>query len=215
MKDRLRFTILVMCVSVAFGGAHADMHTPPSAGAQHVTSDVIAFDPWPEPGDVVTGAVAWLVATEDGLTAIATTSQLPPGDAVTMWWVIFNDPTACAAHPEPCGMNDFGVDEVGAEVTYAAGTVIDDAGSGTFVAYHPLGHTEQEWFGNGLTDPLEAEVHLVMRTHGPVIDGRVDTMIGTFRDGCHNVAEDEPGFGDGAPGPNECHDLQFAMFQQH
>ena len=207
--------VLAVLLLAALSTAQADMHALPSAGAQYVTSEVIHFDPFPEMGDPVPGAVAWLVATEDGLTTIVTTSELPPGDAVTVWWVVFNNPEACEAHPEPCGMDDMGVEEVAAEVTYAAGTVIDDAGNGTFVGYHPLGNSEQEWFGNGLTNPLGAEVHLVIRTHGPVIEDRVAEMIGTFRGGCHNVEEDHPAYGDGETGPNECHDLQFAILQQH
>ncbi len=215
MNCTLKLNLLALLPFAVWGAAQADTHVPPTAGAPYVTSEVTAFDPFPEPGDVVAGAVAWLVATEHGLTAIVTTSELPPGDAVTMWWVVFNDPEACEAHPAPCGMNDLGVEEVAAEVTYAAGTVIDDAGNGTFVGYHPLGHTEQAWFGHGLTNPLGAEVHLVLRTHGPVIEDRLDAMIGTFRDGCHNVDEDHPAHADGETGPNECHDLQFAILQQH
>ena len=215
MKTSLKLSALVLVSFALAGAVLAENQAPATAGAPFVTSEVVAFDPFPEPGDVVADAVAWLVATDDGLTAIVTTTELPPGDAVTMWWVVFNDPEACEAHPAPCGMNDIGVEEVAAEVTYAAGTVIDDAGNGTFVGYHPLGHTEQAWFGHGLRNPLGAEVHLVMRTHGPVIEDRLDAMIGTFRDGCHNVEEDHPAYDDGEPGPNECHDLQFAILQQH
>ena len=38
--------------------------------------------------------------------------------------------------------------------------------------------------GDGLTNPEGAEIHLVLRYHGPKIQGHVDEQIHTFAGGC-------------------------------
>lgn len=59
-------------------------------------------------------------------------------------------------------------------------------------------------FGRGLTNPTQAEIHAVVRTHGPVIPGMVDEQIHTFNGGC------DPG----QPNEGQCQDLQFTAFRQ-
>lgn len=54
---------------------------------------------------------------------------------------------------------------------------------------------------------MEAEIHLVLRTHGPAIPGVIPEMRTTSEAGC--TPESSFGFGDG---PNECADLQAAGF---
>ena len=56
---------------------------------------------------------------------------------------------------------------------------------------------DQVLFGEGLTDSFEAEIHLIARTHGEVIPGVVQQQITTFNGGCP---------------PNDCLDVQFAVF---
>ncbi|MDX1664575.1 MAG: hypothetical protein R3272_12335 [Candidatus Promineifilaceae bacterium] len=189
-------------------------------GSQHTTSDVYWFDPFPTAGDRVDGASASLVTNEAGATMRIQTSGLTPGDAVTIWWVIFNNPEACAGYPNAaCTMADLmgNTAAVGAEVTYATGNVIGGSGKGNFAAHLAPGHTTQEWFGNGFTNPTGAEIHLVVHTHGQKIPGLVDEMIGTYRAGCHDDAfinDSHPAHDDGTPGPNQCIDLQFAILRQ-
>ena len=62
------------------------------------------------------------------------TSGLPAGDAVTIWWVVFNHPEACShgALGLRCGERDFAEPAVDASVLYAAGQVIGGGGTGNF-----------------------------------------------------------------------------------
>ena len=57
----------------------------------------------------------------------------------------------------------------------------------------------------GLLDAQAAEVHLLIRSHGPKIPGLVDQMISTFNGGCVQ-ANNAPGTG--TPGSNTCVDMQ-------
>jgi hypothetical protein len=50
---------------------------------------------------------AALCVTSRGLRAQMHTRDLVPGDAYTVWWVYFDDPSACAT-PGQCGPPDFG-----------------------------------------------------------------------------------------------------------
>jgi hypothetical protein len=107
---------------VGTAGAFAGEHALPSAGAKHIVSGLQHFDPWPEVGQPVADGKAQLITTEQGITAIVETSELPPGEAVTVWWIIFNNPEACSAHPEPCTDEDLSeIPETAGEVSWAAG----------------------------------------------------------------------------------------------
>jgi hypothetical protein len=219
----MNYTKALFTFIAAFAGiVAAVLLLPPQPASSHgpaniTTADVYSFDPM---GEQVMGANARLVTNEAGATIQLKTSDLTPGDAVTVWWVIFNYPEACAAYPyAPCTVDDLmnNPGAVGAEVTYAAGNVVGGSGISNFAGHLSTGHTDQEWFGNGLTNPTGAEIHLVVRTHGEIIPGLVHDMISTFRGGCHDDHEinpDHPAYDDGVPGPNQCQDLQFTILQQ-
>jgi hypothetical protein len=185
---------------------------------QITVTDVFKFDPFPTPGEQVPQAQAILLTDEAGARLRLKTAELTPGDAVTIWWVIFNQPEACAAYPTgACGLDDLANPDVAAEITYATGNVINHNGKVRFSAQLEVGHTAQEWFGNGFTNPTGAEIHVVVRSHGQVIPELLDDMLGTFRGGCQDdevITPDHPAYEDGTPGPNQCVDLQFAVFQQ-
>jgi hypothetical protein len=157
---------------------------------------------------------------ENGIMATLHTTDLAPNDVVTMWWVIFNEPTNCT---DACGDDDiFVVDADGAlvigdngpelnleqieaaqiAVLGATGNVISDNGEGHFSAVLTTGDTPNVVFGPGLLNPLTAEIHLVLRTHGPVNPDALDEQIITINGGC------------AAEWPNEpCQDLQFSIHQ--
>lgn len=200
-------------------GVVAVFVTPVTAGNNSATTaDVFEFDPFPEPGQQVEGAWARLKSNEEGLSLHLKTAELEPGNAVTVWWVIFNQPENCAAYPDaPCGLGDLENPAAVPEITYATGTVIGSNGKANFKAELAVGHTSQEWFGNGLTNPTGAEVHTIVHTHGQVIPELKDNMISTFRGGCADdamIVPEHPAYEDGIPGPNQCIDLQFAVLQQ-
>jgi hypothetical protein len=142
-----------------------------------------------------------LVRTPDGVSMNLQTTGLEPGAAYTVWWVVFNNPGSCR---DGCGEDDLGNSNVQATVLWATGHVIGDNGVGNFAAYLAEGDTSDVGpFGlpgddMGLIDSTQAEIHLVVRTHGPPIPGRVKEQISTFEGGCD---------------VNACEDQQFAVHQ--
>jgi len=160
-----------------------------------------AFEQAPQ----VPGAEATLSVSEDSATAWFTTRELPPGDAVTLWWVIFNNPSACS--DGVCGEDDVlpppGNEAAGVSLGYGDGWTVDEDGRVVLFSRREVGEMDGVVFGPGLAHPLRAEIHLVLRSHGPVIPGRLGEQISTLLGGC-----------DPEPPHHPCQDLQFAIFMQ-
>jgi len=147
-------------------------------------------------GSAVTGSSSTLVRNNNGVYMTLLTSGLTPGDAVTIWWVIFNNPAACShgMFGLRCGHGDFSNPAVQASVMYAAGHVVDSNGIAGFGAGLSIGElTRVVLFGPGLTNSLGADVHLVVHDHGP-------TEPSLMPDEIHSFSVCNP----------TCHDLQFA-----
>jgi hypothetical protein len=185
--------------------------------AGNVTTSPVFWSPttfWG--GEVVPGGLSSLATFEEGAAMSLVTTGLEPGDTMTIWWIVFNNPEACAhgEGPAQCGEGDLlmmgGDEAVSGTVLYATGSVIGPSGEGHFSAYLA---TEDTTYvlgdGPGLTNPLGAEIHFVVRTHGPAVPGLVGEQVLTFGGGCNNAPE-----GTGAPGDFACTDLQFAMHMQ-
>lgn len=113
------------------------------------------------------------------------TDSLTPGDVVTIWYVIFNHPGACAnsdADEDPrCAGGDLGNPDVDASVMWAAGDIVARDGTaswgghlwpGKLTAPHPAFDN-----GQGLDHPRGAEVHLVVETHGPARPGYIAEQL--------------------------------------
>jgi hypothetical protein len=159
------------------------------------TSPVIRIEPGPQFGTQVVGAFSTLVRTADAIRMHVSTSDLEPGAAYTVWWVIFNNPEFCE---DGCGLDDIqnptrrALTQVA--VGYAAGHVVSQSGKANFSARLRVGDLSgfgggldsapPPPLGPGLLDPLGAEVHLVIRTHGQKIPGLVDEQIHSFEGGC-------------------------------
>lgn len=124
-------------------------------------------------------------------------TTLPEG-TYTTWWVVFNNPELCE---DGCGLDDLENPDVNASVFWATGEVVDNGETGVFSASLLENHlpegSDQVLFGDGLIDSFEAEIHLVVRSHGPAIPGLEEEQISTFNGGCP---------------PNECIDVQFSVF---
>jgi hypothetical protein len=142
---------------------------------------------------VVAGAQSTLMRNDNGVRMTVHTSDLDPGAAYTVWWVIFNNPAACGV---ACMEDDLGNPAVEASVVFAAGHVLPPTGRGNFAAHIQVGDTTGALFGPGLQNPRTAEIHLVMRSHGAPIPGLVHEQISSFGGGC---------------GVNVCEDRQFAV----
>lgn len=157
--------------------------------------------------DLTEVGTSTLNRNNNGVTARLRTTDLEPGSAVTMWWVVFGDPTECAG--SPCALADLGNPDVKGDVLYAAGHVVGN-GKANFGAHRAEGDTDgsiADLFGlpaaEGLVDARASEVHLVVRTHGPAIPGLISEQIHSFNGGC------DPG----QPNEGLCEDIQFAIHQ--
>jgi hypothetical protein len=87
-----------------------------------------------------------------------------------------------------------------------------------FTAFLPVGEVVEGWFGNGLTNPLGAEIHLIINDHGEVIPEMAANMLNTYRGGCSDDSLPPPfpdsAKADGESGPNPCRLIQDAVFMQ-
>ncbi|MGH7447572.1 MAG: hypothetical protein ACRELT_08425 [Longimicrobiales bacterium] len=182
--------------------------------ADHSTTPVLTFAGM---ADVGTSS---LVRRSDGVSFNVRTTQLEPGTATTVWVVVFNRPQACAG--TPCMEPDLFNPDTEADVMYGAGHVIGGAGRATFAGSRRVGDASGSIFAPlglpapGLQDAQSAEIHLVVRSHGPTIPGLVSDMIHSFNGGCQPLgppfpAPLPPEYG--VPGPNTCVDVQFAIHQ--
>lgn len=161
--------------------------------------------------DFATGGavgVSQLVRNDNGITMNYRASGLEPGTVATIWWVIFNNPDECAT--TPCGEADLANPDVDASVFFAAGHVIGGSGRANYGAGLPQDRltvdpdpdANQLIVGDGiLKDARGAEVHLVLRTHGPKIPHLVHQMVQTFDAGCTTAPP-------ALQGPNTCENLQ-------
>ena len=128
-----------------------------------------------------------------------------------MWWVVFNHPGHCTDPFAPgfqCGPGDLpgygGDPRVQFSLLYAAGNVVGRSGQAGFGARLNTGDMSDAVMGDGLVNPRGAEIHLVIRTHGPTIPHMVEQQIRTFNGGCE----------DDEPNEDLCFDRQFAAFAQ-
>ena len=115
-----------------------------------------------------------LVRTVDGISMNIDTIDLPVG-ASSIWWVIFNDPSMCT--DGECGENDVlpppGNVEAGVSVLWAgSGAIVGPDRMAHFSSSLGVGEEsvpgELLW-GPALTNPMGAEVHLLIRYHGPAL----------------------------------------------
>lgn len=181
-----------------------------AARASTQITDVLSFIDLSDQGD------AWLLRTRRGVTARLRVAGLDAG-AYTVWWLIWNNPEACGA--DGCNDGDFGDPAIDVDIGYATGHVVSHHGTATFTA----NLTENEFLtgfpaefgiasGSGLIASDQAEIHLIVRSHGPKVPGLTAEMTHTFNGGCVYDFPFELPLTYGTPGPNSCMDLLFAVF---
>jgi hypothetical protein len=208
------WTRTIVCAVLAAAALGALGAGSASAKADRQHADVYTFAGMPQLVDV---GDSTLIRTERGVTVTLRTTGLERGPH-TMWWVIWNNPQACGE--DGCNDMDFGNPAIDVDIGYAAGVVAGESGRGSFTARLQEGRPQSGFptefgitSGSGLIDAQGAEIHLVVRSHGPRIPGLVGEMTRTFHAGC-----DYSVFGgliaDGSyatAGPNTCNDVQFAV----
>ena len=178
------FTLLILfafsCTSeTTLDPLPTDLEGVSAKASSKQTADVQYF----EDEELVEGSSATLHRTNNGVTLNVKTSDLVPGDAYTVWFVVWNSGY---------------IDGPPSAVLFATGHVIGGNGKGNFSA-----RLSED--GTGLTNAEGAEIHIVIRSHGQPIPGMVDDQIHTFGGGCetndcadHQFAIFE---GEGAPEP--------------
>lgn len=151
-----------------------------------------------------------LLRTGDGISINIVTSELVNEDAYTVWWIVFNNPIECAGS---CGLDDLADEDVNATIQWATGDIVDKFGVGRFTAHLNEGETTPsgpvfDLPGDdvGLVDAIVAEVHVIIRSHGPAVAEQLNEQITSFDGGCDlDVAPDIPNK------KGECADVQFAV----
>ena len=165
---------------------------PLTAGAGETTYQTADFHTFPDGVGVVPGA-GTMMRSKQGVDVRLATGGLDADSAYTVWWVVWNDPSICAG--TPCGLGDLGAP--GNSVFYAAGfvtggdgtvnlTVSLDSGalpSGIDVLIDGGGLKE----GNG----FDAEIHMIVQSHGHHLEGMVSDQIGHFLGACNPDCEDQ------------------------
>ena len=142
----------------------------------------------------------------EGVWTTASVSNLDKKSAYTVWWVIFNHPHYCV---DGCGEDDLFVGDVpNPDVKPAAllatGFVTGTDGTASFSAHLAPGPTPsglEVLFappGGALLDTHEAEVHLIIRSHGETIAGMADMQTTTYMGACD---------------VNDCEDQQALVFE--
>jgi hypothetical protein len=177
-----------------------------------------------ENASVIDGSEAVLNRMEHGISMSLETNELVPGDVYTGWWVIFNAPENCS--DADCLLDDiflmdgheFLLDEDGVkqpnrmgrqttDVTQirAGSAVADENGHAIFRAHLPIGDmTDNVSYGNGLSNVMGSEIHIVLRTHGPASEDPEIFWEQHMTDwgGCPNPQDRLP-----------CKNYQFATFK--
>jgi hypothetical protein len=218
MKQRKELTIyvvgaLLIFIAVALLGAQKALASGSGGPIQAPVSWHMQSGAGP-----VEGAWASLNTRANGASFTFHATQLKPGHVYTIWFVAINAPENCASIP--CGPADIILNSEATQsnVTYGAGHVVGMSGQAAFAGFIPAGEMPDGWFPTAFTNPLGAEIHLVLNDHGSMIPELVSNMLHTYRGGCTD--ESLPpifpatAFADGIPGPNTCRLYQVAIFQQ-
>ncbi len=144
---------------------------------------------------LIDGAVSKVVRTGAGINIKLRTSELSPGDAYTLLVAVFNDPESCSEPLNPlrkCTSGDLLGNLAENDVIFVAGHVAGGSGRGTFAGHVANGDNSGSimtpFLGGapaaGLLDPMGAELHILLFSHGQKLPEFMPSMIQTFAGGC-------------------------------
>lgn len=161
-------------------------------------------------GDRVRGAYSEIKRSDSHICVSVDTRDLPSG-AYTAWWLIFNNPEACGGSSDMagnCTMADLGNVEVEATAMWAGASVVGPDGEAHLSTCAWEGETTHEVMPvgaqMGLLDAAGAEVHVVLRSHGPAAYSEPELLgrqLNSYNGGCQTETQD--GF--------ECTELQSVV----
>ncbi|MDZ7717355.1 MAG: hypothetical protein U5K72_00875 [Balneolaceae bacterium] len=194
----LKLLPILLITGLLFG---CESNTPVSPESElasaELQSDAAAKGYTKSTADIFNGVTGEIIGVStlhrngNGITVNFKTTKLMPGHAYTLWWVIWNKPELCAT-PGACVESDFGnALNVEVQLLYATGSVAGNNGKGNFSAHlkeNDDSGSVHELFGlpsfGGLQDAQTAEIHAVLRSHGPKIPGQVGEQINSYEGGC-------------------------------
>ena len=213
MYRRFAFTLAVFSVSLWLGACSKQSPSSPSAVAASAASGTLGLAAAPSPasrsiaplhvfpnGPELPGT-STLTRTDSGISMTVHATDLIPGNAYTVWFVVFNTPANCLV-PGGCTVADVFANRGTPSLRFAAGHVMGDGGIGDFGGHLSVGNTGGPacstnpatlgFCGPGLLDSRLAVVHLVVRSHGPAIPDLLPEQISSFLgacsvNGCSNV----------------------------
>jgi hypothetical protein len=128
-----------------------------------------------------------LVRREDGISMNFETTGLIPGHVYNIIWVIHNNPENC--FDDPCSVTDLYFNESSLPVGYIALGKVASSSSENFSASLKVNDTSKETIASGMTsygirEPLTADIHIALRSHGPAIQGQTQLQSTTYMGGC-------------------------------
>ncbi len=188
-------SILIVVVAILLG-IYAN-----SALARSNTSTADVYWSWDTSNQVGTSN---LVRNKNGISAEYSTDGLPGGQAMTLWFIVFNNPEACEAGAFSCGLADMGADRPAqGDFLLASGHVIGADGTATFGGNLKVDDTSGSGLAEfpdacipdlpdcggevGLVDVENALVVLALHSHGPKLTGQeLESQISSFLGGCEN-----------------------------
>jgi hypothetical protein len=190
-----------------------------AGGPAHITgSDV--YDWWDGSTSVGTSQ---LVRNGAGISASYHVSGLPAGQAMTLWFIFFNNPENCAT--SPCSIpEDVFNPAANADFYFAGGHVTGGSGNGNFGGHLNVGDMSRSGKAETgmapavpLTNPYGAEVVLALHSHGPAQTGlALQHQISSFLGGCEtfNGPNGFAGGDDDVPDAvGECSTFQYSLHQ--
>lgn len=155
-------------------------------------------------GETVPYSGTSLSRNNHGVFFTAHTQGLTSGHVVTAWMAVFNNPQHCATNP--CTPADFANPLVDGTPLNNGGQIIGLDGAATYGAFRAIGDATGArpgiGTGNGVVDPRRAEIHIVIRSHGPAMLGNPTVL-----------AEQLSMFNGGCP-PNTCVNIQMSVHQR-
>jgi hypothetical protein len=146
---------------------------------------------------VIPAAGSTVMRNNDGIYWNISTSSLPVGEAVTLWVAIFNNPSYCDQTVPGCAPSDLNNLLVQGSLQYAGGAVVGVNGRADFSGYLGLndntgyfilpGFTNMPNPAPGLFNPKGADIHLVIRKHGPASSdpATLQAQLSGFTGGCN------------------------------
>ena len=187
VRKNMLISSLGIIIALAAGSAAHATDAAKAEGRPAVT--VANMNVFPN-GPAVVGASV-LTRYNSFVEATVSATGLAASGAYSWWWVVFNHPEFCIAG---CGLDDLpvgatpvsnGDPRVDASLLWGGGFVANGTGAAEVRALLERNKAPgQVVFGRGLRRPRRAELHIVLRSHGPAIAGEVAEQIGSFNGGC-------------------------------